>query len=84
MDDARLEYRVSKKMPIAKLWSLFFEVRIKSINYLTKVYHDICSSAKRRMKILKLVISVAKNQHQNSDLPMFCMIYTLNVEELLS
>ena len=86
MDDAPLEYRVSKKMPIAKLWSLFFEVRTKSINYyyLTKVYHDICSSAKRRMKILKLVISVAKNQHQNSDLPMFCMIYTLNVEELVS
>ena len=52
--------------------------------YLTKVYHDICSSAKCQMKILKLVISVAKNQDQNSDLPMLCMIYTLNVEELVS
>ena len=76
---------VSKKMPIAKLWRLFFKVRTQSVNYyyLTKVYHDICFSAKCGMKILKLVIPVAKNQDQNYDLPMFCMMYTLNVEEFV-
>ena len=87
MDEARLEYRVSKKNARCQTFELIFRSQNKrSMNYyyLTKVYHDICSSAKCRMKILKLVISVAKNQDQNSDLPMLCMIYTLNVEELVS